>query len=232
VFKSQNNPTSISNNQPSLFTHFSRIEDHRLIHIVILLRIAPVVPFGLCNYFLSSTTMSLPHIMFASFLGNFPGCLIYSFIGSSLESLSGADVQIPLQVRIGSAIIGGSATILVMVYIAILGRAALRSAVAEELIDIDEIDRDLQTDGNLTNNSNGHVDESDNGLNSEDIGITITEATLDVDCLTLIVEQGQLNSNQMRYNKIELLDEEKMMLNRLTVGMIVSAGIGIGLVLI
>jgi uncharacterized membrane protein YdjX (TVP38/TMEM64 family) len=77
LFNSPNNIASFTNNQPSFFAHFSRIEAHRLIHIVILLRIAPVVPFGLCNYLLSSTNMSLMHIMFASLIGNFPGFFIF-----------------------------------------------------------------------------------------------------------------------------------------------------------
>jgi uncharacterized membrane protein YdjX (TVP38/TMEM64 family) len=142
-------PGSMSNYErlasaPRLFKHLDRIDSRRLLHLVFLLRVAPIVPFGLCNYFLAATEIPLMHLCMATLVGNVPGAIVYSFVGSSLDSLT--DVNVPLRMRLLTGLIGLTATVIIGVYVSVLGKAALRSAAYEELTITDEEDPSSPSD--------------------------------------------------------------------------------------
>ena len=52
---------------------------------------SPVIPFGPANYILGLTSIRLPSLMFVTFLGNLPGAISYSVIGSFIGDLSSAE---------------------------------------------------------------------------------------------------------------------------------------------
>lgn len=76
-----------------------------LMQVVVLFRLAPVIPFGLKNYMLAATSISVPIIlkqlwtvMWASMIGCFPGAVMFSFVGSLVEGFtSAAAVETPLK---------------------------------------------------------------------------------------------------------------------------------------
>ncbi|KAJ3326855.1 hypothetical protein HDU76_012598 [Blyttiomyces sp. JEL0837] len=100
--------------------------------IVILLRLSPIAPFGIANYMLSATSIAMPNLMLATFIGNLPGAITYSIIGSFIGNLSGAD-SIPLSPRAkylagiySFAFLVGS-----VVFITMVSKRALRQALRD-----------------------------------------------------------------------------------------------------
>ncbi|KAI8813290.1 snare associated Golgi protein-domain-containing protein [Cladochytrium replicatum] len=59
--------------------------------LVFLLRLSPIIPFGLNNYLLALTAIPAPSLMFATLLGNIPGAVLHSFTGSIIGTLAEAD---------------------------------------------------------------------------------------------------------------------------------------------
>ncbi|MEO7387073.1 MAG: VTT domain-containing protein, partial [Gammaproteobacteria bacterium] len=57
--------------------------------IVVLLRLSPVLPFNLQNYFYGVTDVKLVHYVPATFLGILPGTLLYVYLGSVGKAASG-----------------------------------------------------------------------------------------------------------------------------------------------
>jgi uncharacterized membrane protein YdjX (TVP38/TMEM64 family) len=57
-------------------------------NIIILLRISPLIPFGVANFLLSMVNPPLPihSLIFPTFVGNIPGATLYSFVGSLMSS--------------------------------------------------------------------------------------------------------------------------------------------------
>ncbi len=91
--------------------------------IVLLLRLSPVLPFGLLNYALGLTSIRLRDYVVASAVGMLPGTLLYTYVGSAAARAAqpdGADVLSR------AATWGGLlATIVVVVLIARVTRRAL-----------------------------------------------------------------------------------------------------------
>jgi uncharacterized membrane protein YdjX (TVP38/TMEM64 family) len=56
--------------------------------IVFLLRLSPLLPFNLLNFALGLTRVRLRDYVLASFLGMFPGTLLYVYLGSLVTSAS------------------------------------------------------------------------------------------------------------------------------------------------
>ena len=56
--------------------------------IVLLTRLSPIFPFNLLNYAFGLTKVSLKHYFFASWLGMFPGTVMYVYIGSLAGDLA------------------------------------------------------------------------------------------------------------------------------------------------
>lgn len=183
--------------------------------------------------------MSIFHIMLASFLGNIPGCAIYSYIGASLESLIDVDIEIPLKLRLGYGLIGGSSCLLIATYVGLLGRAALRTAVGEEILDEE---RELLNGSNRLSDSfascpseNDTVDNADEAQN-ENLKFfahnNVTRENLNNEELesSIQINRGEDIEVYRTHRPIILLDVEKKLLLSLTI--LVAVFVIFGLVLL
>ena len=54
--------------------------------IVTLLRVSPVIPFNIFNYFVGTTSVSIP-INILSFVGLLPDVVLYTWIGTGLKDI-------------------------------------------------------------------------------------------------------------------------------------------------
>ena len=96
--------------------------------IVLLTRLTPAFPFNFQNYAYGLTTVPLWKYALASWIGMFPGTLLFVYAGSLANAAAGeADV-----VRWILRIVGLVATIVVTVLITRIARKALKQAVAEQ----------------------------------------------------------------------------------------------------
>ncbi len=101
--------------------------------IVMLTRFSPILPFGLLNYSFGLTKVRLRDFVLASWIGMFPGTVLYVAIGSAAKSLSdiaagrsdGGTAQ-----KIFFAV-GLLATLAVTIVISRIARKALKDATAE-----------------------------------------------------------------------------------------------------
>jgi uncharacterized membrane protein YdjX (TVP38/TMEM64 family) len=102
--------------------------------IVALLRLSPVVPFNLQNYFYGLTAISFWPYLLASWIGMMPGTLLYVYLGAAgrvaLEAAAEGKVEgDPLQT--GFFIAGLVATVAVTIYVTKIARKALKEAEPE-----------------------------------------------------------------------------------------------------
>ncbi|MCK4753414.1 MAG: TVP38/TMEM64 family protein [Planctomycetes bacterium] len=101
--------------------------------IVFLIRLSPVLPFNFLNYAFGLTKVSFAKYALASWIGMFPGTLMYVYFGAGLRSF--ADVAAG-QVETGIAgrvffWFGMAATVAVTVFVTHLARRALKEAISE-----------------------------------------------------------------------------------------------------
>ena len=99
--------------------------------IVILLRLSPVLPFGLLNYALGLTRVRLRDYVLGSFVGMLPATFLYVYLGSLVTtaaslSSSAATAGTGQQMIYWS---GLAATVLVTVFVTRLARRALSTAL-------------------------------------------------------------------------------------------------------
>jgi uncharacterized membrane protein YdjX (TVP38/TMEM64 family) len=99
--------------------------------IVGLTRLSPVFPFNLLNYAYGLTQVSLRDYFFASWIGMFPGTVMYVYLGSLAGSLAALGTpggqRTPAQWALYA--VGLLATAAVTVYVTRLARAALAKKV-------------------------------------------------------------------------------------------------------
>lgn len=95
--------------------------------IVGLVRLSPVFPFNLLNYVFGLTRVSLRHYFFASWIGMFPGTVMYVYIGSLAGDLArlGSEGRTRTPAEWALYIVGLIATVTVTVYVTRIARAAL-----------------------------------------------------------------------------------------------------------
>lgn len=98
----------------------------RLLWLVVLIRLSPVVPFAATNLVLAAAGVRLREFFFGSVLGLAPRIVAVAVAGSGLAQL---DLSRATDVR--TAVIGGLATVVVLVLIGRIARAALREAAAD-----------------------------------------------------------------------------------------------------
>jgi len=97
--------------------------------IVGLLRLSPIVPFNVSNYFYGITAVPFWPYVIASAVGMLPGTLLYAYLGGAGKAgLSGEGDQGPLKWLFLS--IGLLATILVTIIVARTAKRALKRAGA------------------------------------------------------------------------------------------------------
>jgi uncharacterized membrane protein YdjX (TVP38/TMEM64 family) len=95
--------------------------------IVGLTRLSPVFPFNLLNYAYGLTKVSLRDYFFASWIGMFPGTVMYVYIGSlagDLARLSGGG-RTKTTGEWVLYIVGFAATVMVTIYVTRIARSAL-----------------------------------------------------------------------------------------------------------
>ncbi|KAJ1566597.1 hypothetical protein HK405_009167 [Cladochytrium tenue] len=101
--------------------------------IVILLRLSPIAPFGLANYILSATSISLPLLAGATFIGNLPGAVAGAVVGSFVGSLTGAgDYKVSPRAQYLGLLFSGAVGAVSIVYVGLVARKALRDAMLDD----------------------------------------------------------------------------------------------------
>ena len=100
--------------------------------IVMLTRLSPVLPFNLLNYAFGLTRVRLRDFVLASWIGMFPGTVLYVSIGAAAKSLSDilagrAEGGVAQKVMFGAGLI---ATLVVTVLMARIAKKALADATA------------------------------------------------------------------------------------------------------
>lgn len=99
--------------------------------IVGLVRLSPVFPFNLLNYALGLTGVSLRHYFFASWIGMFPGTVLYVYLGSLAGDLArlGAGERSRTPAEWAFFLVGLAATVAVTLFVTRLARRALQDKV-------------------------------------------------------------------------------------------------------
>ncbi len=98
--------------------------------IVGLLRLSPVVPFSLSNYFYGITAVKPLGYILASWIGMFPGTVMYVYIGTLLGlATSGGDEGMTTG-QLVLTIVGLIATVVVTVYITRIAKKAIDEKMA------------------------------------------------------------------------------------------------------
>lgn len=99
--------------------------------IVGLVRLSPVFPFNLLNYAFGLTKVSLRDYFFASWIGMFPGTVMYVYIGSLAGDLAtiGAGRHSRTPSEWAMYLVGLMATVAVTVYVTRIARKALEKKV-------------------------------------------------------------------------------------------------------
>ncbi|KAL4642596.1 hypothetical protein ACB092_02G031100 [Castanea dentata] len=101
--------------------------------IVLLLRLVPLLPFNMLNYLLSVTPVPLGEYMLASWLGMMPITLALVYVGTTLKDLS--DVTHGWsefsKTRLAFIILGLAVSVVLMVCVTKVAKAALEKALAE-----------------------------------------------------------------------------------------------------
>ena len=95
--------------------------------IVLLARLSPVFPFNLLNYFFGVTKVSFKDYFFSSWIGMFPGTVMYVYIGSLAGSLANLSGQTHSRTwgEWVLYVVGLLATVLVTIYVTRLAKKVL-----------------------------------------------------------------------------------------------------------
>ena len=99
--------------------------------LILLLRLSPLIPFNLSNYFYGLTAVKFWPYVLASWIGMLPGTLLYVYLGTAgkagLQAATGADAgRSPLEWTFLG--IGLAATIAVTIWVTKIARKALRKS--------------------------------------------------------------------------------------------------------
>jgi uncharacterized membrane protein YdjX (TVP38/TMEM64 family) len=99
--------------------------------LILLLRLSPLIPFNLSNYFYGLTAVKFWPYVLASWIGMLPGTLLYVYLGTAgkagLQAATGADAgRSPLEWTFLG--VGLAATIAVTIWVTKIARKALRKS--------------------------------------------------------------------------------------------------------
>ncbi len=102
--------------------------------IVLLTRLSPLFPFNVLNYLFSITKVRTRDYFFASWIGMFPGTVMYVYFGKAIKSVADLvagrfDGGTEQKVLLG---VGFLATVAVTVYVTRLAKAAIQDYVPVE----------------------------------------------------------------------------------------------------
>ena len=96
--------------------------------IILLLRLTPVLPFNASNYLYGLTAVGFWPYVLASWVGMFPGTVLYVYIGSLGKSAAEAAAGSADTGKLALNIVAFAATVAVTVYVTKIARKALREA--------------------------------------------------------------------------------------------------------
>eukprot|EP00808_Paulinella_micropora_P021047 g20566.t1 len=94
-------------NENELLRALDRALEKDAAKMIVLARLSPLFPFSILCYALGPTSVSLFTYTWATFVGNFPACLLYCWIGSSLQQVAsgGGESQLSSYISIGIAVL-------------------------------------------------------------------------------------------------------------------------------
>ena len=97
--------------------------------VITLLRLSPVVPFNLLNYFLGVTSARFTRYLAATTVGMVPGILLYVYLGSALTNLAELGSGQQAAGSAGTAVFVGGliATLIVSVFLTQLAKRKLKA---------------------------------------------------------------------------------------------------------
>lgn len=96
--------------------------------IILLIRLSPIFPFNLLNYALGLTRIPLAHYVLASWIGMFPGTLLYVYLGSIGSFVSEDRERTTLETV--AYVAGLAATLVVTLWVTKIARDALTKKVS------------------------------------------------------------------------------------------------------
>lgn len=96
--------------------------------VVLMLRLSPLVPFNLQNYFFGVTEVKFWHFAAATFVGIMPGCLLYLYVGAAGSALSGGKWGTPQWIFFGAGLV---ATLVVAFFVGKKAKEKLKEACVE-----------------------------------------------------------------------------------------------------
>ncbi|KAJ3089178.1 hypothetical protein HK100_007834 [Physocladia obscura] len=118
--------------------------------IVLLIRFSPIAPFGIANYMFSLTSIPTSLLQLATFVGNIPGAISYTLLGSYIGTLSGISndgtnpgdggkpgFDFDIRTKAFAGLASGCALIWTVVYIGAVARGALRLATIRTEADLE-----------------------------------------------------------------------------------------------
>ncbi|KAI8894488.1 snare associated Golgi protein-domain-containing protein [Globomyces pollinis-pini] len=99
--------------------------------IVVLLRLSPVFPYGLCNYVFSGSSISMPTVMLASLIGDLPLAIVFCGLGTMLGGVDD-EVTIPLRIKLLTTLLSVCFCVCSSVFIGVITKRALGESDVEE----------------------------------------------------------------------------------------------------
>ena len=103
--------------------------------IVFLVRLSPIMPYGLCNYLFGVTSIEFWSYNLSTFLGLLPGTVAYTYIGSAMKNLADIfnkddeDVDV---LNIVFLVVGCVLTLAVIVIVTVVSKRAIDKAIKEQ----------------------------------------------------------------------------------------------------
>eukprot|EP00494_Astrolonche_serrata_P029562 UN29829 len=78
------------------------------LRIILLLRLSPIIPFGINNYLCGCTDLSTFHFALGTFFGVLPGTTVYCYLGSLGKEVASSDGTTLIQrIIMGVSIVAG-----------------------------------------------------------------------------------------------------------------------------
>ena len=116
------------------FAAVDRAVEHAGFKIVLLTRLSPAFPFNVLNYLFSITSVRTRDYFFASWIGMFPGTVMYVYFGTAVKNIAdliGGNFEGGMAQKILLAV-GLIATVIVTVYVTQVARKVIREYVPDE----------------------------------------------------------------------------------------------------
>jgi len=157
--------------------------------IIFLLRLSPVIPFGICNYIFGATNITFSKYWLATTAGLIPCTVAYTYFGSLMRSLTDIYADKSKESTdqlflIGVAIILTTAIIII---ITVVTKRTLKKAMEEqefnETVDIEKgyeltlIEEDDESTSNIT--TINMISDGEDDEDKKDLDVTTIEYTFD-----------------------------------------------------